>query len=96
MTNGWRDLLLRVLRARFALRQPRSTARPVRTLRLQATQEGAPSAKAWIKNALDDVIQSCMNLSPTLEFVWVGDDAIDPRRSTSGVGGDQDARRGAG
>ena len=33
--------------------------------------------KAWIKNALDHVIQSCMN-EPGLEFVWVGDDAIDP------------------
>jgi len=33
--------------------------------------------KAWIKNALDHVIQVCMN-EPGLEFVWVGDDAIDP------------------
>ena len=47
------------------------------TLRLQATQEGLAPLKAWIKNALDDVIQSCMN-EPDLEFVWVGDDAIDP------------------
>ena len=47
------------------------------TLRLQATQEGLVPLKAWIKNALDHVIQSCMN-EPGLEFVWVGDDAIDP------------------
>ena len=33
--------------------------------------------KAWLKNALDHVIQECMN-EPGLEFVWVGDDAIDP------------------
>ncbi len=30
-----------------------------------------------MKNALDHVIQECMN-EPALEFVWVGDDAIDP------------------
>ncbi len=47
------------------------------TLRLQATQEGLAPLKAWIKNALDHVIQVCMN-EPGLEFVWVGDDAIDP------------------
>ena len=33
--------------------------------------------KAWVKNALDHVICVCMN-EPSLEFVWVGDDAIDP------------------
>jgi capsid protein len=33
--------------------------------------------KSWIKNALDHVIQVCMN-EPAIEFVWVGDDAIDP------------------
>ncbi len=47
------------------------------TLRLQATEEGLVPLKAWIKNALDHVIQVCMN-EPGLEFVWVGDDAIDP------------------
>src|SRR5208283_4249175 len=47
------------------------------TLRLQATQEGLVPLKNWIKSALDHVIQSCMN-EPGLEFVWVGDDAIDP------------------
>ncbi len=30
-----------------------------------------------MKNALDHVICVCMN-EPSLEFVWVGDDAIDP------------------
>jgi Phage portal protein len=47
------------------------------TLRLQATQEGLIPLKAWVKSALDYVIQVCMN-EPALEFVWVGDDAIDP------------------
>ena len=47
------------------------------TLRQQATQEGLVPLKAWVKNALDHVIQVCMN-EPALEFVWVGDDAIDP------------------
>jgi len=47
------------------------------TLRMQATQEGLVPLKNWIKSALDHVIQECMN-EPALEFVWVGDDAIDP------------------
>ena len=33
--------------------------------------------KGWIKSALDQAIQVCMG-EPDLEFVWVGDDAIDP------------------
>jgi hypothetical protein len=33
--------------------------------------------KAWVKSALDHVICVCMN-EPGLEFVWVGDDAVDP------------------
>jgi hypothetical protein len=47
------------------------------TLRQQATQEGLVPLKAWVKSALDHVIQECMN-EPSLEFVWVGDDAVDP------------------
>jgi hypothetical protein len=47
------------------------------TLRQQAAQEGLVPLKAWVKNALDHVIQNCM-AEPSLEFVWVGDDAIDP------------------
>src|SRR5271154_6805570 len=47
------------------------------TLRMQATQEGLVPLKNWIKSALDRVIQECMN-EPALEFVWVGDDAVDP------------------
>jgi len=47
------------------------------TLRLQATQEGLTPLKAWIKTALDHVIQVCLG-EPDLEFVWVGDDAVDP------------------
>jgi Phage portal protein len=47
------------------------------TLRQQATQEGLVPLKAWVKSALDHVICVCMN-EPALEFVWVGDDAVDP------------------
>ena len=47
------------------------------TMRQQATQEGLVPLKAWVKNALDHVICVCMN-EPGLEFVWVGDDAVDP------------------
>ncbi|THD42330.1 MAG: phage portal protein [Bradyrhizobium sp.] len=47
------------------------------TLRLQAAQEGLVPLKAWIKAALDHVIQICLD-EPDLEFVWVGDDAVDP------------------
>jgi hypothetical protein len=47
------------------------------TMRQQATQEGLVPLKAWVKNVLDHVIRECMN-EPGLEFVWVGDDAIDP------------------
>ena len=44
---------------------------------MQATQEGLVPLKNWIKSALDRIIQECMN-EPALEFVWVGDDAVDP------------------
>jgi len=47
------------------------------TLRMQATQEGLVPLKNWIKSALDRAIQECMD-EPSLEFVWVGDDAVDP------------------
>ena len=47
------------------------------TLRMQATQEGLVPLKAWIKGALDHVIQVYL-AAPDLEFIWVGDDAIDP------------------
>src|SRR5208283_44574 len=47
------------------------------TLRMQATQEGLVPLKAWIKSALDQVIQVYL-AAPDLEFIWVGDDAIDP------------------
>jgi hypothetical protein len=47
------------------------------TLRMQATQEGLVPLKAWVKSALDHVIQIHLG-APELEFVWVGDDAIDP------------------
>jgi hypothetical protein len=46
-------------------------------MRQQATQEGLVPLKRWLKNALDQVIHVCMN-EPGLEFVWVGDDAVDP------------------
>ena len=44
---------------------------------MQATQEGLVPLKTWVKSALDHVIQVCMR-EPGLEFVWVGDDAVDP------------------
>ena len=47
------------------------------TMRLQATQEGLVPLKSWIKSALDHVLQVCLG-EPGLEFVWVGDDAVDP------------------
>jgi hypothetical protein len=47
------------------------------TMRLQATQEGLVPLKNWVKSALDRVIQDFMG-ERDLEFVWVGDDAIDP------------------
>jgi len=47
------------------------------TMRLQATQEGLVPLKNWVKSTLDEIIQVCMG-EPGLEFVWVGDDAIDP------------------
>jgi hypothetical protein len=69
------------------------------TLRLQATQEGLIPLKAWVKSALDYVIQVCMN-EPGLEFVWVGDDAIDPLQGADAADSrlrrHQDARGGAG
>jgi hypothetical protein len=47
------------------------------TLRLQATQEGLLPLRAWIKDALDRIVQNYLG-APDLEFVWVGDDAVDP------------------
>jgi Phage portal protein len=47
------------------------------TLRLQASQEGLIPLRAWIKNALDRIIQTYLGAAD-LEFVWVGDDAVDP------------------
>jgi hypothetical protein len=47
------------------------------TLRLQATQEGLIPLRAWIKDAMDRILQTYL-AAPDLEFVWVGDDAVDP------------------
>ena len=47
------------------------------TLRMQATQEGLVPLKAWVKSALDQVVQVYLK-QPDLEFGWVGDDAVDP------------------
>ncbi len=47
------------------------------TLRIQASQEGLVPLKAWVKGALDYIIQVCLK-QPDLEFAWVGDDAVDP------------------
>ena len=40
-------------------------------------RKGWCRSRRWVKSALDQVIQVCMN-EPGLEFVWVGDDAVDP------------------
>ncbi|HLH50851.1 MAG TPA: RNase A-like domain-containing protein, partial [Roseiarcus sp.] len=47
------------------------------TLRLQATQEGLAPMRAWVKDALDQVIQLFMG-EDDLEFAWAGDDVTDP------------------
>ena len=47
------------------------------TLRMQATQEGLVPLKAWVKSALDQAVQVYLK-QPDLEFIWVGDDAVDP------------------
>jgi Colicin E5 ribonuclease domain len=47
------------------------------TLRTQAAQEGLVPLKAWVKMALDRVVQVCFR-QPDLEFFWIGDDAVDP------------------
>jgi hypothetical protein len=47
------------------------------TLRMQATQERLVPLKAWVKTALDQVVQVHLKQAD-LEFVWVGDDAVDP------------------
>ncbi len=47
------------------------------TLRVQAAQEGLVPLKAWVKGALDEIIQVYLK-QPDLEFIWVGDDAVDP------------------
>jgi hypothetical protein len=46
-------------------------------LTLEITSLSEDRARRRIKSALDRVIQECMN-EPALEFVWVGDDAVDP------------------
>ena len=68
--------LLRLFGSGLGFRRPSHRATG-ETLRQQATQEGLVPLKAWVKNALDHVICVCMN-EPSLEFVWVGDDAVDP------------------
>jgi hypothetical protein len=47
------------------------------TLRLQATQEGLAPMRAWVKDALDRIIQVYLS-EDDLEFAWAGDDVVDP------------------
>jgi hypothetical protein len=47
------------------------------TIQLAAADEGIVPLKLWVKAALDDVIQGLLGHS-NLEFVWTGDDNIDP------------------
>ena len=49
------------------------------SLRIQASQEGLVPLKAWVKGALDHVIQVCLQ-QPDLEFARHGDDAGDSLR----------------
>ena len=63
-----------VLATPFVAQVNRATSE---TMRLQATQEGLVPLKTWVKSALDEVIQVCLG-EQNLEFVWVGDDAVDP------------------
>ena len=44
---------------------------------MTAAQEGIRPLKNWIKDAMDDIIQRLMGFGD-LEFVWSGDDEIDP------------------
>src|SRR5271166_5815847 len=47
------------------------------TIQMTAAQEGIRPLKDWIKDAMDDIIQRLMGFGD-LEFVWSGDDEIDP------------------
>ena len=38
---------------------------------------GLVPLKAWVKSPLDQIVQVYLK-QPDLEFVWVGDDAVDP------------------
>ena len=40
--------------------------------------------KAWVKMALDRVVQACLK-QPDLEFAWVGDDAVDPMQQAQTI-----------
>ena len=99
MTNGWRGSSATPFRSRPRRLCHRSTAR-LQSLRVQASQEGLVPLKAWVKGALDHIVQVCLK-QPDLEFAWVGDDAVDPLQqaqtlSISGRRGDQDEGGGAG
>jgi hypothetical protein len=65
--------LLRVFGSGFGLR----VAGKPRDLGDAAPAGALVPLKAWVKNLLDLVIQDSM-AEPALEFVWVGDDAVDP------------------
>ncbi len=47
------------------------------TMQQQAAQEGLVPLRNWIKQTLDRIIADYLKAA-SLEFVWVGDDAIDP------------------
>ena len=76
-TSGWRASSATPSPCPPRPSSARSTARPARPCACRRRRRGSCRLKAWVKNALDHVIQVCMN-EPGLEFVWVGDDAIDP------------------
>ena len=47
------------------------------TLRTQAATEGLTPLKSWVKTALDRTLALCF-AAPDCEFVWIGDDGVDP------------------
>ncbi len=54
-----------------------NTKATAQTVQLTTSQRGAEASKLWIKSFMDDIIQERLGYSD-LEFVWSGDDNVDP------------------
>jgi len=81
LKNQYDEWLMRVICSAFSIPpapwivdHSRATAQ---TIQMTAAQEGIRPLKNWIKDAMDDIIQRLMGFGD-LEFVWSGDDEIDP------------------